>query len=186
MIVGTGRAAGKFTTASALQAAAATRPARARSPAATTACATWSAITWSDVLRHRRALRAQQVKWATIAAGTDLDGSRLLKAEEHRTRWRFRVDIRGCGKTASQLASRDLAERMAAVLALPAARVRVHTDHSHAGVIVVNVQITDPWASAVPHPALAPGHVLTRRSITDGPLLVGENPDTGEPLGITA
>ncbi len=152
----------------------------------TAACASWSAITWSDVLRHRRARKAQQVKWQTIAAAAGLDGSRLVAAEQMRTGWRFRVDIRGCGKTARQLAGRELAERIAAILALPAERVRIATDPKHAGNIIVTVQTLDPWAAPVPHPALAPGYAPPARSITAGPLVVGENPDTGHPLGVTA
>jgi hypothetical protein len=150
------------------------------------ACASWSALHWSDVLRDRREHRARQVRWQTIALGAGLEHSRLVTASELRTGWRFCVDVRACGHTASQLAGRHgLAERIAAVLGLPAQRVRVATDPKHAGNIIVTVQTTDPWAATVAHPALEAGHAPARRSVMAGPLVLGTDPDTGDDLAVT-
>ena len=151
----------------------------------TVAAAGWSAITWSDVLRQRRAWKAQRARWETIATAAGLEGSRLVRLEDTRTGQRFWVDIRGTGKTARQLARRDLADRIAAVLALPDERVRVARDPKHAGNIVITVQTTDPWAAPVTHPALDPAHAPARRSIMAGPMRLGEVPDTGGDLELT-
>ena len=131
----------------------------------TAAAASWSAITWSDVMKHRKALQAQRARWDAIASAAGLENSRLIREEETRTGQRFTVDIRATGKTARQLARRELAERIAAVLSLPAERVRVATDPKHAGNIIITVQTTDPWAAPVTHPALDPGHAPARRSV---------------------
>jgi len=162
----------------------------------TAALLAWSGYTWSDVLQQRRAFKAQQVQWDQLATTAGLENSRLVKVEDTRLGQRFRIDIRGTGKTARQLAGSDLAERIAAVLALPAERVRTSTDTSHAGVIHVLIQTVDPWASRPVQPELVPatgsaGDALVPalpsagRSILDGPVVIGEDPDTGQPLGLT-
>jgi len=145
----------------------------------------WSAVTWSDVLRHRRAWKAQQARWDTIAAAAGLEHSRLIAADDTRTGQRFRVDIRGTGKTATQLARGDLAERIAGAFGLPAERVRVSADRGHAGVLVILVQTTDPWAQPVTHPALDPAHRPLPVSVMAGPLALGTDPDSGADLELT-
>ena len=142
----------------------------------------WSAVTWSDVLAHRRALRA---RWDTIATAAGLEDSRLVRQEETRTGQRFTVDIRHTRKTARQLAGRDLADRIAGVLALPAERVKITTDPRHAGNIIITVQTTDPWAAPVTHPALGPAHTPARQSVMAGPMVLGTDPDTGHGLDLT-
>ena len=77
----------------------------------TAAAAGWSAVTWSDVLRHRRELRAARARWDIIATAAGLEDSRLVREEVTRTGQRFAVDIRHTRKTARQLAAGDLAER---------------------------------------------------------------------------
>jgi hypothetical protein len=154
----------------------------------TAASASWVSFTWSDVLRKRRAWKREQVRWETIAATAGLEDSRLVRIEETRLGQRFRIDIRGTGKTARQLARGDLDERVAAVLGLPAERVRVTRDDKHAGIVLVLVQTVDPWAEPVTHPALTSGIPAQRgraRSVMDGPFVLGDVPDTGEALGLT-
>jgi hypothetical protein len=146
------------------------------------AAASWSAVTWSDVMKHRRALKAQRARWATIASAAGLEDSRLVREQETRTGQRFTVDIRATGRTARQLARGDLAEKIAAVLALPAERVRVATDPRHAGNLIITVQTSDPWAAPVTHPALDPGHAPARRSVMAAPFRLGTIPDTGSDL----
>jgi hypothetical protein len=148
------------------------------------AAAGWSAITWSDVLRHRRAWRAQRARWETIASTAGLEGSRLVAAADTRTGQKFTVDIRATGKTARALARGDLADRIAAILALPAERVRIATDPRHAGNVVITVQTSDPWAGDATHPALASAAAAPPRSVMDGPLIIGTDPDTGADLGL--
>jgi hypothetical protein len=148
----------------------------------TAAAAGWSAVTWSDVMKHRRALKAQRANWQVIATAAGLEDSRLVREEDTHTGQRFIIDIRHTGKTAKALARGDLAERIAAVLALPAERVAIATDPKHAGNLVITVQTTDPWAALVTHPALDPAYVPARRSVMDGPFRLGTIPDTGTDL----
>lgn len=151
----------------------------------TAAAAGWSAVTWSDVMRHRRNLKAQRARWAVLASAAGLEGSRLIREEETPVGQRFVVDIRSTGSTAKRLAAGDLAERIAAVLGLPAERVRTETDHRHAGNLIITVQAVDPWAATVTHPALSPAYAPARRSIMDGPLVLGADPDSGGDLELT-
>ncbi|MFI6325107.1 hypothetical protein ACIBG8_46855 [Nonomuraea sp. NPDC050556] len=148
----------------------------------------WSAYTWSDVLRRRRAKQAEHAKWEAMAEAAGLEESVLVAVEDTRLGHRYRVDIRRCSKTARQLASGSLSENIAAYLALPASRVRVSTDPKHAGMIQIHIQLTDPWVNTVPHPALTPteaGASRRRRSIMDGPLILGTDPDTGHDLVVS-
>lgn len=151
----------------------------------TAAAASWSAVTWSDVMRHRRALKAARARWDDIAAAAGLDGSRLVREEETRTGQEFTIDIRATGTTARKLASSDLAERLAALLSLPAERVRTARDPRHAGNIIITVQTADPWAATAAHPALDPGHTPAARSVMAAPFALGTVPDTGNSLELT-
>ncbi|MFC9975214.1 type IV secretory system conjugative DNA transfer family protein [Spirillospora sp. NPDC127200] len=157
------------------------------------ASVTWSAYTWSDVLRDRRAWQDQQLKWDQLAKAAGLEGSRLAGLEDTRLGVRFRVDVRGTGKRASQLVAKGagLAEGLAAHVGLPAERVRVTEDRKRAGFVFVLVQMLDPWAEPAVHPAM-PAHpdraaFLTAagrpgRSVMDGPLVFGIDPDTGNAM----
>jgi hypothetical protein len=155
----------------------------------TAAALAWSGYTWSDVLKARRAWKAEQARWETIASTAGLDGSRLVSIADTRLGQCFRVDVRGTGKTARQIARGDLAERVAATLSLPAERVRVTPDTAkHAGMILIQVQTTDPWTEPVLHPALVgrqPALPSRRRSVLAGPLVIGFDPDSGEDLALT-
>jgi hypothetical protein len=150
------------------------------------AAAGWSAITWSDVMKHRRLLKAQRARWETVASAAGLEGSRLVREKDTRTGQEFTVDIRGTGSSQTRLAHGDLDEKIAAVLSLPAERVRVEKDTRHAGNVIITVQMADPWEGDVSHPALDPAHAPARRSIMDGPLVLGADPDTGGDLALNA
>ena len=148
----------------------------------TAAAGAWSAVTWSDVHRHRRALKAQRARWETIAAAAGLEGSRLVREKDIPTGQEFTVDIRATGKKATALARGDLDEGIAAVLALPKERVRVEADTRHAGNLIITVQMTDPWAGDVTHPALDPARAPARHSVMAGPVVLGADPDSGGDL----
>lgn len=150
------------------------------------AVGTWSGYTWSDVLKQRRAWKTEQVKWDTLATAAGMEGSRLVHAEDTRLGQRFKVDIRGTGKTARQLKTGDLRERLAMQIGIGADQVRIQDDARHAGVIYIVVQLVDPWAEKVTHPALT-GQVpavTRRRSIMDGPFVIGTDPETGHDLEV--
>ncbi|WP_067812647.1 type IV secretory system conjugative DNA transfer family protein [Actinomadura kijaniata] len=171
-----------------------------------TATATWSAYTWSDVLKHRRALAAQQAQWETIATGTELAGSRLVKTEPTHVGVRFKVDV-GAGPDApsvSRLLSGNLTEEIACLYGIGVNQVRLNGQASNARILWITLQLRDPWAQPVTHPALAPaapaettvtaaGGPLNPapaqatptkgcRSIMDGPFVLGTDPETGEDL----
>jgi hypothetical protein len=153
---------------------------------AATAVGAWSGYTWSDVLKQRRAWAAEQVKWDTLAAAAGMEGSRLINATDTRLGQRFKVDVRGTGKTASQLRKGDLRERLAAQIGIGADQVRINDDIKHAGIIYITLQLVDPWREAVTHPALT-GEVpavTRRRSIMDGPFVIGTDPETGNDLEV--
>ncbi|GIH89903.1 hypothetical protein Psi01_05330 [Planobispora siamensis] len=154
-----------------------------------TAALAWSAFTWSDVLRERRAWQARQLRWDALATAVGLEDSKLISADDTRLGQCFRIDIRATGKRASQLArpGSGLAEDLAAHLALPTERVRISADAKHAGIIVIAVQLIDPWQGEVTHPALSgtASADAARRSIMDGPLVLGLDPDSGDDLALS-
>src|SRR5207249_2910580 len=122
------------------------------------------------------------------------EGSKLAGVEDTRLGQLFRVDIRGTAKTARALTGGDLAEQLAAQLSLPEERVRVTREHSHAGMVNILVQTVDPWASRPVQPELAAasgagvpvaGLPTAGRSVLAGPVIFGEDPDTGKPLAVT-
>ncbi|WP_019632680.1 winged helix-turn-helix domain-containing protein [Actinomadura atramentaria] len=147
------------------------------------ASATWSAYTWSDVLTQRRAHAERQAAWQNIADLAGLQGSRLVATHDTRVGVRFKVDIRATGKTAKFLASSDLDQRIAQQYSIGTAQVRVTEDAKHAGIVWITVQLRDLWAEACPHPALT-GETV-RRSVMDGPFVVGTDPENGDDLAVT-
>ncbi|MFI6391523.1 hypothetical protein [Nonomuraea sp. NPDC050540] len=145
----------------------------------------WSAYTWSDVLRERRNWQAECAGWEHLAQAASLTDSRLISVKDVRLGKRYRVDIRKTGKRASQLAGSNnaMAEDIAGALALPRERVKVTDYHKHAGIIIVDVHTVDPWQGKVESPALTSQTAPTpRRSIMDGPLVIGFDPDSGRDM----
>jgi hypothetical protein len=99
---------------------------------------------------------------------------------------RYRIDVRSCAKRASELATKRLAEDIAAAGAagadgLPPARVQAWADPADARILVVNVQTRDPWADAPLSPAVA-GPEQLGRSVLDGPFRIGRDPENSKPL----
>ncbi|MGH3377640.1 MAG: hypothetical protein ACRDS0_03760 [Pseudonocardiaceae bacterium] len=153
-----------------------------------TACSVgaWSGYTWSDVLKQRRAWKAEQAKWETLASAAGLEGSRLIGVEDTRLGQRFRVDVRGTGKSGAQHVRTKLNEQIAMVLGIGAEQVRISDDAKNAGVITITLRLLDPWKEAVPHPVLtgqAPA-AGRRRSVMDGPFVIGTDPETGRDLEV--
>jgi hypothetical protein len=146
----------------------------------------WSGYTWSDVLKQRRAWKAEQAKWETVASAAGLEGSRLIGIEDTRLGQRFRVDVRGTGKSGAQHMRTKLNEQIAMVLGIGADQVRVADDAKNAGVIVITLRLLDPWKEPVQHPVLtgeAPA-VGRRRSVMDTPFIIGTDPETGRDLEV--
>jgi hypothetical protein len=148
--------------------------------------ASWGSLRWSDVLRARRAMRAAQVEWKTLAGGIEaLEGSRMISKETTPFGERFVVDIRATrSKTAARFPREAVAHEVAALFGVPEGRVTVSKMRTHAGMVTISVKLTDPWKTPPVSPAVADTEVLGR-SIMDGPLVLGADPETGKPIELT-
>ena len=136
--------------------------------------------------RKRRDWRDEKIRWHQVSKLYGLEGSHLLSTQVTRLGRMMIVDVTRTGRRASMIAGHDTAERIAEHKRLPSTRVQVHPDRI-AGRIRISVRDRDPWACAIPHPALddAPEIELpARQSVTD-PLIVGQDPETGKPLEVT-
>ncbi|GAA2159888.1 hypothetical protein [Actinomadura napierensis] len=153
-----------------------------------TASAGWSAYTWSDVLKERRRFAEAQAKWETIAGLAGLEGSRLLRTERTRTGVKFKIDLGVEGPSASRLERGDLAEQIARCYGIGADAVRIATHRKNARIAWITIQLVDLWSQPVPHPAVTEAAaagaapVKGRRSILDGPFVLGTDPETGDDL----
>ena len=98
------------------------------------------------------------------------------------------IDTRGTGRRASQVSGRDVAERLGELEMIPAGRIDVTTDRIP-GRLWIRVRRKDPWASPLTHPAIDPASPFARLTETPSsirkPLVIGVDPETGEPLRLT-
>ncbi len=148
------------------------RAARARRDAAARDAAEWAA---------RRAW------WHRLAPRLGLHGSHLLALDQTLLGDTMLVDTRGTGRRASQLAGRDLAERIGEIEMIPVGRIDVTADRIP-GRLRISIRRADPWAAPVPHPVTAAGspyarHVPYPATIRE-PLVIGIDPETGRPLQV--
>ena len=136
-----------------------------------------------EINRRNRDWRNEKANWHTLAPTFGLGGSHLIDSEKTRLGRRLTVDTKGTGKRASQLASRDVGERIAEHYMLPAVRVQV-TPAKIAGRLHISIRLRDPWAHPILHPMLddVPEIELAARQSVRDPLIVGMDPDTGKPL----
>jgi DNA-binding transcriptional ArsR family regulator len=145
----------------------------------------WSAWAYSDVLQARRARKKLMIDWADKLTAVKLAGAIPVDVSETRLGYRLVLDVRPTGKRASDLtSSRRVAEDFEAALGLGMGRVRVARDPAHSGYVIVDVELSDPWAETVTHPILA-GVPSPRRSILDAPVTIGYSPAAGEPIPLT-
>jgi hypothetical protein len=148
----------------------------------------YACLNGHDLVRKAREWRRRRMKWLETAYRYGLDGSHLRHWERTRLGWMARVDTKGTGRRASQLAGpgSHVAELIAETLSLPPSRVQVTRAH-HAGEIVIKVRETDPWAEPIPHPLLGsdPEIRLPVPATIRQPAVVGQDPDTGTPLRLT-
>ena len=128
---------------------------------------------------------ARKTAWHRLAPLLGLNGSHLLKYGETLLGDEMLIDTRGTGKRASQISGRDVAERLGELEMIPAGRIDVTTDRIP-GRLWIRVRRKDPWAHALTHPGVDPGSPFARflgspASIRK-PLVIGGDPETGEPL----
>jgi hypothetical protein len=133
---------------------------------------------------------AAKTGWHQLAPLLGLQGSHLLAAEDTLLGETWLIDTRGTGKLASQVNTRTIAERLGEIEMIPEGRIDVYRDRLP-GRIRITIRRTDPWARALAHPATRPGaglpyseHAEDPSSIRK-PLVIGADPETGEPLRLT-
>ena len=154
----------------------------------TDAWAVLSFCGWRWARRHPAVVSAREKRqasmdWLGKRDRWGLSRTHLLDWEPTRLGERYVVDTRGSGRRASQVAASDAAERIAEDELLPPSRVRIRR-HRLAGRVEISVRHTDPWANPIPHPALAedPEIDLSGAYSITRPAVVGQDPETGEPL----
>ncbi|MCP2337882.1 hypothetical protein [Actinomadura rupiterrae] len=152
----------------------------------------WSSYTWSDVLKQRRRTAEVQARWETIAGLAGLEGSRLLATKQTKVGVRFKVDVGVEGPHGARLERGDLAVQIARCYGIGADQVDVEMEKKNARILWITIRMRDMWTEEVQHPAvaeLAPAQAAERaadakgrRSILDGPFIIGTDPETGEDL----
>lgn len=134
---------------------------------------------------------AAKTRWHQLAGQVGLKGSHLLRYEPTYLGDRMLIDVTGTRRRATQLATKDLEERLAEVEKLPRSRVEVHTD-AIAGRMWINTRRRDPWQQPVVHPC-ASGQLdeespwaryVPQTATVRQPLTIGIDPETGLPLQI--
>ena len=139
--------------------------------------------------RQRRdeaaAWEARKASWHRLAGDLGLNGSHLLRYGETLLGDEMLIDTRGTGRRATQISGRDVAERLGELEMIPAGRIDVTTDRIP-GRLWIRVRRKDPWQHALAHPAVDPGSPFAKfledpASIRK-PLVIGGDPETGEPL----
>ncbi len=148
-----------------------------------------------DAVRAARARRAEAAAWEArktawhrLAAALGLTGSHLLEYEETLLGETMLIDTRSTGKRASQISSRDVAERLGELEMIPIGRIDVTTDRIP-GRLRISIRRKDPWATGLTHPAVDPSSPFAKYvpepfSIRK-PLVIGGDPETGDPLRLT-
>lgn len=127
-----------------------------------------------------------RIDWEPYLEGWGLAGADVITAEPTRLGERVLLDTRGTGKRASALASKGLAERIAEDFGIPASRVEARAG-GIAGQLRISVRMQNPWATPVLHPLLDPNSEIELPEVGDvtRPLIIGQDPETGRPLGLT-
>jgi hypothetical protein len=137
--------------------------------------------------RQRRdeaaAWTARKTAWHRLAPLLGLNGSHLLKCNDRLLGDEMLIDTRGTGKRASQINGRDVAERFGEIEMIPVGRIDVTPDRLR---LWIRVRRKDPWAQPLTHPAVdsySPyAEHVTEEATIRGPLVIGADPETGEPL----
>jgi hypothetical protein len=149
-----------------------------------TVAASRAAHRHEDVISARE-WRDSRAAWLGTRGNWGLGGSHLLEFERTRLGELYTVSTKGTGKRASHHVGRALEEVIAEAEDLPLARVRVMR-HSLAGRIRISVRRVDPWAEPLLHPLVCeePEVELPAARSIRVPVLVGQDPETGEVLEV--
>jgi hypothetical protein len=141
-----------------------------------------------DHIKSRIKARKQREAWPAFAAAVGLNGSVVEKREDTRLGERLIVNIKGTGKRASAIANGDVAVRIAEHYRIAKSRVTVKEIARDATLVSISIRRVDPWAKPIKHPLLDTDPEITLsvpNDITKGPLIVGQDPETGDPLNLS-
>jgi IclR helix-turn-helix domain len=131
---------------------------------------------------------AQKSAWHRLAPALGLNGSHLLQYEETLLGDTMLIDTRGTGRRASQISPREVAERLGEIDMIPIGRIDVTTDRIP-GRLRISKRTKDPWQHALTHPATDPDSPYVRFTEEPAscrkPLVIGGDPETGDPLRLT-
>lgn len=137
-----------------------------------------------DTVAGDRQWRETRADWLGRSHDWGFGGTHLLDFEETRLGERYTIDTRGTGKRASAFhGNRSHEEYIAEREGLATSRVQIRKT-TPAGRLTVSIRRADPWGNPAPHPALDgdPGGVLGGARSIRRPVIIGEDPETGEPL----
>ncbi len=142
----------------------------------------------SEAVRAAKAFRRAKRDWLHSAGLYGLHGSHMIGHDLTRLGEQFTVDVTETGKLASSLPHSNLAELIAQRRKLPRTRVRVSEPPGPAGRIRISIRDTDPWQYAIPHPLFdrCPEIDLPLPATIREPLVLGQDPETGAPLLLSA
>ena len=141
-----------------------------------------------DVTRGRIERRKQREAWPEFAAAVGLSGSVVEKREDTRLGERILVNIKGTGKRARAIATGDVAVRIAEHYRIAKSRVKITEVARDATLISISIRRVDPWKHAILHPLLTDTPEIelpVPTDITAGPAVIGQDPETGDPLGLS-
>jgi hypothetical protein len=130
--------------------------------------------------------RLAREDWHETRRRWHLDRTFLMGLEKTRLGEKRIIDVTGSGKLASQIAASDVAGWVAQDKQIPRTRVKVAV-HGHEGQVSVDIRERDPWKRPILHPVLddAPEIDLSGPCTCREPFIVGQDPETGQPLTLT-
>lgn len=141
-----------------------------------------------DIIRARIEARKARESWPEFAHAVGLAGSVVEGREDTRLGERITVNVKGTGKRAAAIANGDTAVRIAEYYRIPKSRVSMKEVPRDAVLVDISIRRVDPWKHAIPHPLLDDQPEITLPvpdDITAGPLIVGQDPETGDPLKLS-
>jgi hypothetical protein len=145
---------------------------------------------WRSARKHPAVVQAREFRqaktdWHRTRRRWRLPGTFLLHRENTRLGQRLILDVSDSGKLASQIAASDVPGWIAQDKKIPRTRVAVAV-HGHEGQVRVDIREKDPWAKPILHPVLdrEPEIDLSGPCSCRDPFVIGQDPETGDPLTI--
>lgn len=139
-----------------------------------------------EIVASAREWRHRRSDWHSTARRWRLAGSFLLHHEYTRLGEMMIADVTGTRRLASDIARSNVAEWIAQDRGVPRGRVTVEEAPGPAGRVMITVREKDPWAHPITHPFFAadPEIDLSGPCTCREPWIIGQDPETGDPLTI--